>query len=720
MKPRTLTLGAFTLLTLLFCICFGSQSAHAAGGLLLFTSGGSSYVSAVQYETFTSPSAHLSYITVKGGQKKQIQSSGIIAQIPFPSSGSSSSIEDSEEMISQAEMLSSKYPQYAKLLQSVGELWKRKLEADKLTQAQPKAVVAATQSGDPSKIIFEGAASTIPIVMMKSGQTLKNVQITRFEDDKAVISHDGGIGRLLISDIANTSAFPADAKAAVEKAQAGVNAKRMAEADRIVAENAEKERIAKQEEEKHLAQQSESSSEHRPVDTQANAQQKDSSTSNQPIPASAQPATPPPVKSVQNNATALDKSVIESRKQRDETVNKQRDDDIAKIERRIQEMISVEMPMPDTPEFEKERERIASNTPKLIDFEVKGEVNTSDFYLKTNPDDKVYEIKISGKSSYDYLFTRYTTFKIKGLSSKYIEKKITLENNDSCRSEWVYVESNPEGCEEQVQKLARFDNKADEIRALILSKNEVITKAEKRILAHADLDRFLDRMFHLPKICISRKLQSLGFTAKLVTNKYDDLVRIYKSADYTKFSLPSEASMESWVREIKRLLADQKFFGIITSPQLNISDEYKLYVRERIINDIQCQEHVALVKVATIDESENSSGQDSYTSLINRFFVNKKEFQMKDIEPDKHGFIFEWTIADETLAFYLEDGLFLGDDLSGGATIQSFSSKTTEAMRDREKRRLLDPKIADESFDSFNSFISERRSELIKTLINKF
>lgn len=253
MKPRTLTLGAFTFLTLLFCICVGSQSAHASGGLLLFTSGGSSYVSAVQYETFTSPSAHLSYITVKGGQKKQIQSSGIIAQIPFPSS-TSGSPEDSEEMISQTEMLASKYPQYAKLLQSVGELWKRKLEADKLTQAQPKAVVAAPQSSDPSKIISEGAASPIPSVVTKSGQTLKNVQITRFEDDKAVISHDGGIGRLLISDIADMSAFPPDAKAAIEKAQAGVDAKRKAEADRIATDKMEKDRIAKEEEDKRLAQ----------------------------------------------------------------------------------------------------------------------------------------------------------------------------------------------------------------------------------------------------------------------------------------------------------------------------------------------------------------------------------------------------------------------------------------------------------------------------------
>jgi len=119
MKPRILTLGAFASLAIVFCVCVGSQSAEAAGGVLLFSVKGTAYVNAVQYETFSSPSAHLSYVTVKGGKRMQIQADGIVGQIPFPEPSGVVSAADVEGIISQTEMFSAQYPQYAQLLKSV-------------------------------------------------------------------------------------------------------------------------------------------------------------------------------------------------------------------------------------------------------------------------------------------------------------------------------------------------------------------------------------------------------------------------------------------------------------------------------------------------------------------------------------------------------------------------------------------------------------------------
>jgi len=254
MKTRNLTLAAFACLTLLFCLCVGSHSAQAAGGLLLFTANGSPYVTAVQYETFTSPSAHLSYATVKG-QRVQIQSAGIVANIPFPDPNGIVDQDDADRMVGMTEMFAARYPQYAQLLKGVGKLWKRSLEKSKVAQSQPTQGAPPTPTPDTGpKLVAEGVRSEIPVVRTKSGQNLKHVKITRFEDDKAFISHEEGFCSLLISDISNLPAFPSDAKAAIEKVQVAVDAKRKAEADRIAAEKKEMERIAKEEEDKRLAQ----------------------------------------------------------------------------------------------------------------------------------------------------------------------------------------------------------------------------------------------------------------------------------------------------------------------------------------------------------------------------------------------------------------------------------------------------------------------------------
>ena len=245
------------LVAVLFLVISCIPCAQAAGGLVLYTTPGSQYVNAVQYVTFSSPSSHLSYATGSDGTRTQIQSAGIIAQIPFPDASCPVSESDAASIVAQTEMFAGQYPQYARMLQSIAALWKRSAEASKVAQGQaavPK-VSATPEIGE--KIITPGPKSEIPIVRTKSGQTLNAVTITRFENAKAVIMHSTGIDKVLLSDIANLSAMPPDVKSAIEAVQAAVAAKKKVDADRIAAEKQEQERVAKaarEAEEKRLAE----------------------------------------------------------------------------------------------------------------------------------------------------------------------------------------------------------------------------------------------------------------------------------------------------------------------------------------------------------------------------------------------------------------------------------------------------------------------------------
>ncbi|MEI8121786.1 MAG: hypothetical protein WCI20_07020 [bacterium] len=236
----------------LFFAALSFQSAQAANGLLLYTAGGSPYVNAVQYETFSSPSSHLSYVTVKGGQRMQVKSDGIIANIPYPSSGAQVDQEEASGVIDQTEMFAGRYPQYATLLQSIGELWKRKLEVSKVSTTQPLAppVASSSPSAIGKKLVSDGARSEIPVLRTKSGKTLKNVIITRFEEGKAVMIYSEGMCRVPLSDLGDLTGLPPDVKLAIEKANAAVDAQKIAEAERIAKEEQEKNRLEQIDQEK--------------------------------------------------------------------------------------------------------------------------------------------------------------------------------------------------------------------------------------------------------------------------------------------------------------------------------------------------------------------------------------------------------------------------------------------------------------------------------------
>jgi len=224
---------------------------------LLFTANGSPYINAVVYETFSSPSAHLSYITVKGGGRTQVQSQGIITNIPFPT-GSNVSPDDAASIISQTEAYAARYPQYAQLLNGVGELWKRKLdaskaEAAKLEQSRAAAVpTAATASQPGQSFVATGLETVIPLIRTKTGQQFKNARITRFENDQASVSHADGVTKVSLADISNLPDFPPDVRGAVEKVQTDYQTYKKAEEERIAESKKEQERLARVEQERLL------------------------------------------------------------------------------------------------------------------------------------------------------------------------------------------------------------------------------------------------------------------------------------------------------------------------------------------------------------------------------------------------------------------------------------------------------------------------------------
>ena len=133
-----------------------------AGGIIFYTSNGSPYINVVQYETYTAPSAHLSYITVKGGQKTQIQSAGIIANIPLPATGGEYSLEDIQTNIAQADAMASRQPKYAQAMQKVSQLWNDQIPAAeallKRRLAEETAAKTAAEALQKRRLAEEAAA----------------------------------------------------------------------------------------------------------------------------------------------------------------------------------------------------------------------------------------------------------------------------------------------------------------------------------------------------------------------------------------------------------------------------------------------------------------------------------------------------------------------------------------------------------------------------------
>jgi len=236
----------------LSAFCLLSASAEAAGGLLLYTVGGSPYVTAVQYETFTSPSAHLSYVTVKGGGRTQIQSAGIIGNIPFPAASTLVVAEDAEAMIAQTDMFAARYPQYAQLLQSVGNLWKRSLEASKAQaaaeakkRAEEDRVAAEKQKQEENRLAKE--AETQRLAQVEQEQKAKKEEeqrIARLEEvKKAKLAEDQRLAEVEQDRLKKEAEKQRLAQIEADKQQKEDEIKRIAEEQRQAAQEIERQNV---------------------------------------------------------------------------------------------------------------------------------------------------------------------------------------------------------------------------------------------------------------------------------------------------------------------------------------------------------------------------------------------------------------------------------------------------------------------------------------------
>jgi len=228
-----------------FIITVISAAQTFAGGIIFYTSGGSPYVNVVQYETYTAPSAHLSYITVKGGQKTQIQSAGIIANIPLPTTGTEYSLEDIQTNIAQADAMASRQPKFAQAMQKVSQLWNDQIPAAEALQKRRLAEEAAAK---------KKAEENKQLVQIDGNKSAPAAKEPSPEHQKSTIE---------VNLAAPGSAFPTantingDSEEAAAKTAAEASQKRrLAEeaADKKkTAEDAEKTRIAKEGNDKRFA-----------------------------------------------------------------------------------------------------------------------------------------------------------------------------------------------------------------------------------------------------------------------------------------------------------------------------------------------------------------------------------------------------------------------------------------------------------------------------------
>jgi len=115
----------------------------ASGGILFYTLPGASYVSAVQYEALSTPTAHIVIVSLKGGKRMQIAASGIVSDIPLPDAMRSYAPSEIELPIAQCEMIALQHPKYAANMEQVAEMWRRRSNATAQSSSSPKPRPAA-------------------------------------------------------------------------------------------------------------------------------------------------------------------------------------------------------------------------------------------------------------------------------------------------------------------------------------------------------------------------------------------------------------------------------------------------------------------------------------------------------------------------------------------------------------------------------------------------
>ena len=153
-----------------------------------------------------------------------------------------------DDVARQIKQLATKYPQHQVLLDKLLAVCSSKQKAP---PAAPLATpsTAAALGGSPA----ENKADFY--VVLADGTKVQNIKTAAITEDSIKLISDEGIRTVPTDSIQlSLSNLSPDAKAVVEKGQAAAEAKRKADADRIAAEKKEQERIAKEDQDKRLAE----------------------------------------------------------------------------------------------------------------------------------------------------------------------------------------------------------------------------------------------------------------------------------------------------------------------------------------------------------------------------------------------------------------------------------------------------------------------------------
>jgi hypothetical protein len=95
--------------------------------VIIFTDVSGTHSQMVNYQTYTQPTAHLSFITTADGQRKQIRTDRISAVIPTPSSDVAPSSDQIQEYMDECDLAASRNPKFADRLLRLKNVWAKRL-----------------------------------------------------------------------------------------------------------------------------------------------------------------------------------------------------------------------------------------------------------------------------------------------------------------------------------------------------------------------------------------------------------------------------------------------------------------------------------------------------------------------------------------------------------------------------------------------------------------
>jgi len=117
---------------LLVLQCLNSWST----GVIIFTDVSGAHSQMVNYQTYTQPTAHLSFITTADGQRTQIRTDRITAIIPTPSPGVTASSTQIQEYMVECDVAAGRHPKFADRLRRLKNAWAARLQAVQQQEAE--------------------------------------------------------------------------------------------------------------------------------------------------------------------------------------------------------------------------------------------------------------------------------------------------------------------------------------------------------------------------------------------------------------------------------------------------------------------------------------------------------------------------------------------------------------------------------------------------------